>query len=328
MSNLKEAREVYNLYQDEIINLINDGYSYAMLAERYGVTALAMGTVCRENRTPSICRKIQQLKDNVAKKPEIREKISNTVRQLWDDGVYNDRINGMLNKFGELHHNWSGGKHLYKEKYAYYNPNEKLICEHCGKTISESKIDIHHIDEDHNNNLITNLEALCVNCHQQYHLWHSKTPYQELRKEFEFDAGHFLPYYQGKCFFQHGHRYKLGIVLKRRVDKLGFVYDFAKLSKIVKERIISIIDHEQLNNYIVNPTSENILMWIWRQLSPYIKGIIRLELWESATGRVSLESSEVLKLVNDGVFENEWLEDWINKDGVGLTSLLVKEKNN
>lgn len=292
---------------------IQEGYSYLMIATELNLNPLTVGRLCREYGIPSHCRQIQQRIDNVAKRPEIREKISNTVKQLWTDGIYDDRVNGMLDKTSINHHNFTGYKERYDKKYKFYNEGD-LVCEICGKTIDESKIDIHHIDENHDHNLLSNLEALCVDCHREMHLESRRQPFMELTKCFEFDAGHYLPAHPGKCFFSHGHRYKLEITIKKRVDRrTGFVLDFGKFSKIVKEKIIDVLDHENINNYIFNPTSENIVIWIWLQLSKSLKGIECISLWESATGCCKITKDEMQKLVDNFDIEAEWFEQEVDE---------------
>jgi len=64
-----------------------------------------------------------------------------------------------------------------------------------------------------------------------------------ITKRFNFEAGHALHGYEGKCKNIHGHSYKLdvtvqGIPIKDRSNpKYGMVIDFADLKKIVKEEI-------------------------------------------------------------------------------------------
>ena len=55
-------------------------------------------------------------------------------------------------------------------------------------------------------------------------------------KEFEFDAAHYLPSYNGKCEHLHGHTYKLVVKVDGRPDMEGMVLDFSLLKKIVQNR--------------------------------------------------------------------------------------------
>ena len=47
-------------------------------------------------------------------------------------------------------------------------------------------------------------------------------------KEFEFDAAHYLPEYNGKCERLHGHTYKLVVKVEGTPDKEGMVIDFIR----------------------------------------------------------------------------------------------------
>ena len=57
-------------------------------------------------------------------------------------------------------------------------------------------------------------------------------------KEFEFDAAHYLPEYNGKCERLHGHTYKLVVKVQGTPDHEGMVIDFIRLKNIVKENVL------------------------------------------------------------------------------------------
>ncbi len=103
-----------------------------------------------------------------------------------------------------------------------------------------------------------------------------------IAKEFMFDAAHKLINYEGKCKNLHGHTYKLRVFIKGEVKKDGFVMDFSELNKIVKEKVLKVLDHNYLNDIIENPTAENIVLWIWIQLKDYIP-LYEIWLWETPT---------------------------------------------
>ena len=58
-------------------------------------------------------------------------------------------------------------------------------------------------------------------------------------KEFEFDAAHYLPSYNGKCEHLHGHTYRLVVMVDGRPDHEGMVLDFTLLKKLVQERVLA-----------------------------------------------------------------------------------------
>jgi 6-pyruvoyltetrahydropterin/6-carboxytetrahydropterin synthase len=108
-----------------------------------------------------------------------------------------------------------------------------------------------------------------------------------ITKLFNFETGHALFGYDGKCKNVHGHSYKLSVtVIGNPITdtthvKLGMVIDFGDLKKIVKEEIVDQFDHAtvfnkntphvELANELINrgheviladyqPTSENMVI--------------------------------------------------------------------
>jgi len=78
----------------------------------------------------------------------------------------------------------------------------------------------------------------------------------------------------GKCSNPnwHGHNYTLEVVVAGEIDSdTGFVLDIKNLKELIKEHVISKVDHKNLNidtEFMkgLNPTSENITVAIWNQL--------------------------------------------------------------
>jgi 6-pyruvoyltetrahydropterin/6-carboxytetrahydropterin synthase len=75
-----------------------------------------------------------------------------------------------------------------------------------------------------------------------------------ITKQFDFETGHALYGYDGKCRNVHGHSYKLSVtVVGRPIDdpshvKFGMVIDFGDLKRIVKEEIVDLFDHATVFN--------------------------------------------------------------------------------
>ncbi len=75
-----------------------------------------------------------------------------------------------------------------------------------------------------------------------------------ITKQFNFETGHALYGYDGKCRNVHGHSYKLSVtVIGQPITdtshvKLGMVIDFTDLKKIVKEEIVDKFDHSTVFN--------------------------------------------------------------------------------
>jgi len=75
-----------------------------------------------------------------------------------------------------------------------------------------------------------------------------------ITKQFNFETGHALYGYDGKCKNVHGHSYKLFVtVIGTPIEdtnnvKLGMVIDFGDLKKIVMKEIVDVFDHTTVFN--------------------------------------------------------------------------------
>jgi 6-pyruvoyltetrahydropterin/6-carboxytetrahydropterin synthase len=108
-----------------------------------------------------------------------------------------------------------------------------------------------------------------------------------ITKQFNFETGHALYGYDGKCRNVHGHSYKLSVtvigtpITDNNHVKYGMVIDFTDLKKIVKEEVVEKFDHatvfnnntphvelakelQQRGHYVIlvpyQPTSENMVI--------------------------------------------------------------------
>jgi 6-pyruvoyltetrahydropterin/6-carboxytetrahydropterin synthase len=88
----------------------------------------------------------------------------------------------------------------------------------------------------------------------------------------------------------HGHNYELDVTVEGEVDPTtGFVLDLKVLRDLVETRVVSELDHRNLNLDVewlagVNPTTENLVVAIWRRLEGGLPPEVRLErivLWET-----------------------------------------------
>jgi len=83
----------------------------------------------------------------------------------------------------------------------------------------------------------------------------------------------------GKCSNPswHGHNYTLFVTVKGELDKsLGFVMNSTKLKEIIQEKIISKLDHKNMNletDFMAGrvATTENLAIGIWNELEGCIK---------------------------------------------------------
>lgn len=106
-----------------------------------------------------------------------------------------------------------------------------------------------------------------------------------IKIESYFSAAHFLRGYSGKCEELHGHNWKVEVVVQaKKLDKTGMVLDFKDL-KTELNKVLEKLDHKCLNNISyfkkVNPTSENIAQYIYKNLKFAVPNLKSVTVWES-----------------------------------------------
>ena len=118
-----------------------------------------------------------------------------------------------------------------------------------------------------------------------------------LTKDFTFDAAHNLINYHGKCEKLHGHTYRLRVIVEGTPDSEGMIIDFIELKAVVKERVISRLDHAYINDIIAQPSAENIALWIWDELEESVRRencrLYEIHVWETADSRVILRRDDI-----------------------------------
>jgi 6-pyruvoyltetrahydropterin/6-carboxytetrahydropterin synthase len=87
----------------------------------------------------------------------------------------------------------------------------------------------------------------------------------------EFSAAHSLAGYPGDCARVHGHNWQIEVYVRcRDLDRLGMAIDFMEIKKAV-QNVLRSLDHFNLNELApfreVNPTSENIAKFLYKELS-------------------------------------------------------------
>ena len=95
----------------------------------------------------------------------------------------------------------------------------------------------------------------------------------------------------------HGHTYGLEVAVEGAIDpETGYVLDFGRLKRTVRETIIERLDRKNLNFDVdflsgVNPTAENIAIGIWGQLAPKLAParLVRVTLHETERNSVVYE---------------------------------------
>ncbi len=88
----------------------------------------------------------------------------------------------------------------------------------------------------------------------------------------------------GKCANEnwHGHNFELHVTIKGQPsNETGFVFDVKKLSIIVKEHVIDLLDHKNLNLDVPFMNGkicsiENLVKGIWHQLAPQLPSEVTL----------------------------------------------------
>jgi 6-pyruvoyltetrahydropterin/6-carboxytetrahydropterin synthase len=98
----------------------------------------------------------------------------------------------------------------------------------------------------------------------------------------------------------HGHNYELEVTVEGELDpETGYVMDLKRLSEVVQEEVVQDVDHRNLNLDVAwlrdtNPTTENLVVAIWRRLAPRLEPAVklrRLVLSETPRNRVEYEGA-------------------------------------
>lgn len=88
----------------------------------------------------------------------------------------------------------------------------------------------------------------------------------------------------GKCANEnwHGHNFELYVTIKGEVNPdTGFVMDAKQLSKIIKDKVVEVLDHKNLNLDVPFMAGklcsiENLTYEIWQQLLPFLPSGVAL----------------------------------------------------
>ncbi|MDR0764118.1 MAG: 6-carboxytetrahydropterin synthase QueD [Synergistaceae bacterium] len=118
-----------------------------------------------------------------------------------------------------------------------------------------------------------------------------------LEREFSFDAAHRLESYHGKCENLHGHTYRLSVEIEGSPDADGMIVDFARVKEIVDREVISKFDHSYLNDFIRQPSAENIARFVFERLEPLLKGpdyfLSAVRVWETPRSSVTFRRRDM-----------------------------------
>jgi 6-pyruvoyltetrahydropterin/6-carboxytetrahydropterin synthase len=108
----------------------------------------------------------------------------------------------------------------------------------------------------------------------------------ELRKEYRFEAAHFLPRVPPghKCARMHGHSYRIELEVRGPVDPAtGWLIDFAAIDD-AWIGIFNQVDHNTLNDVpgLENSTCENLAAYIWQAVKRTVPQLSAVTVWETA----------------------------------------------
>jgi 6-pyruvoyltetrahydropterin/6-carboxytetrahydropterin synthase len=103
----------------------------------------------------------------------------------------------------------------------------------------------------------------------------------------------------GKCNNPnwHGHNYMLDVSVRGAVDaRTGYVVDLGHVRDVVQQHVIDKVDHRNLNLEVdflrdTIPTTENVVVAMWRVLEPVLRPaqLARLVLWETVNHYVEYD---------------------------------------
>lgn len=96
----------------------------------------------------------------------------------------------------------------------------------------------------------------------------------------------------GMCNDEHGHNYAVEVTMRGIAPRsTGMVMDLNRLMEILREEVVSQVDHKHLNKDVpwlrgLIPTAENVAVAIWERLEPRLRAfegcrLHRVRIYES-----------------------------------------------
>lgn len=192
-------------------------------------------------------------------------------------GTLNDTTNEHIIQACKYAITYTASKRLLTSRDIWHMcdslPTTCAVCEAAQAT------QLQYVDNQCAVQLPSNRAYICEECTSAIGRMHTVA----ITKIFTFAAAHHLPGHPRLCQYTHGHEWRLEITVKAPVHpQTQMVMDFSNLKKFVNSTIIDKLDHNYVNEFIWNPTAENICAWIWDQLMHAgLKGIERIKLWEA-----------------------------------------------
>jgi len=111
-----------------------------------------------------------------------------------------------------------------------------------------------------------------------------------LKIKSKFSSAHRLPNYDGDCSNLHGHTWQVVFEIEGPVQPSGMIYDFKLLKTMLKE---ALPDHKYLNDFVPNPTAENICAYLFDKISALLADkqltLKTLEVWENEDAAATIK---------------------------------------
>lgn len=105
-----------------------------------------------------------------------------------------------------------------------------------------------------------------------------------------FSSAHRLPHYDGPCHHLHGHTWKAVFVIEGEIRPDGMVCDFKVIKKLLDNNLP---DHQLLNDWVENPTAENLANFLFQKIGQELAKqnlkLKTLEIWESDNAAAVVE---------------------------------------
>lgn len=110
-----------------------------------------------------------------------------------------------------------------------------------------------------------------------------------IKTERKFSAAHRLPNYDGKCSRLHGHTWKVEVAIEGEPDvETGMLMDFVEIKNIIDD-----LDHQYLNDFINNPTVENIAKYILDHLARcQPRSDFKIRVWETEDSFAEVDNQD------------------------------------
>jgi len=131
--------------------------------------------------------------------------------------------------------------------------------------------------------LIKNNLSEIPNSHE---LFFMETPRATVVKELSFDSAHFITDHPDKCSNLHGGRYVVRLKVCDRINPItGFVMDYKYLKCIVKDKVVDVLDHHNINYLFPElswrASTELMIVYIWERLISYLPSLTEIQINET-----------------------------------------------